>query len=89
MYLANVAGGISFTDVARGFGRNRSTVAHACGLIEDLRDDPNLDRSMTLLEGALRSTFRLPDLQPPDLQQPDLKSPRLAPIPRRLNRTPP
>lgn len=62
MYLANVAGGVSFPDVARGFGRDRSTVAHACSRIEDLRDDPSLDRSLALLEGALRSTFRLPDL---------------------------
>ena len=62
MYLANVAGGVSFPDVARGFGRNRATVVHACSRIEDLRDDPSLDWSLTLLEGALRSTFRLPDL---------------------------
>jgi Bacterial dnaA protein helix-turn-helix len=63
MYLANVAGGVSFKDVGRGFGRNRSTVAYACGRIEDLRDDPRLDLSLSLLEGALRSTFRMPDLR--------------------------
>ena len=62
MYLANVAGGGSLSDVARNFGRDRSTVAHACKRIEDLRDAPDLDISLALLEGALRSTFRLPDL---------------------------
>jgi hypothetical protein len=30
-------------------------VAHACGLIEDLRDDPVFDRSLELLEGVLRA----------------------------------
>lgn len=62
MYLANIVGGVSFSDVARGFGRDRSTVAHACGRIEDLRDDPGVDRSLALLESTLRSTFRMPDL---------------------------
>jgi hypothetical protein len=62
MYLANIAGGVSLSDVARGFGRDRSTVAHACGRIEDWRDDPRVDRSLALLESALRSTFRMPDL---------------------------
>ncbi len=61
-YLANVAGGVAFRDVARVFGRHPSTVAHACHRIEDLRENLLLDRSLSLLEGALRCTFRLPDL---------------------------
>jgi chromosomal replication initiation ATPase DnaA len=54
MYLAHVTCGLSLTEVGQLFVRDRTTVAHACGLIEDLRDDPVLDRSLDLLEGVLR-----------------------------------
>lgn len=59
MYLANVGGGISLTQVGHHFGRDRSTVAHACALVEDLRDDPALDLALTLIEQALRAAVRL------------------------------
>jgi len=55
MYLAHVACGLSLTEVGRVFARDRTTVAHACGLVEDLRDDPVIDRSLELLEGVLRN----------------------------------
>jgi len=55
MYLAHVAWGLSLTEVGYVFSRDRTTVAHACGLVEDLRDDPVLDRSLELLEGVLRA----------------------------------
>src|SRR5882757_6457100 len=55
MYLAHVAWGLTLTDVGHLFSRDRTTVAHACGLIEDSRDDPMLDRSLELLEGVLRA----------------------------------
>ena len=53
MYLAHVAFRLSFTQVGQLFGRDRTTVAHACGVIEDLRDDHNLDRALTVLSAAL------------------------------------
>ncbi len=53
MYLAHVAFRLSFTQVGNLFGRDRTTVAHACGVIEDLRDDEHLDRALTVLAGAL------------------------------------
>ena len=59
MYLANVAGGVTLTDVGHAFGRDRTTVAHACALVEDRRDDPAIDLSLTLLEQSLRASFRL------------------------------
>lgn len=62
MYLANVGAGVSFSDVGRSFRRDRTTVAHACGRIEDLRDDPAWDLPLTLIEGALRAMLRMPDL---------------------------
>jgi chromosomal replication initiation ATPase DnaA len=35
MYLAHVVFGLSLTEVGHIFERDRTTVAHACGLIED------------------------------------------------------
>jgi len=61
MYLAHVGLGFSFTEVGRLFTRDRTTVAHACGVIEDRRDDPLFDRTLELLEyavNALASTRR-------------------------------
>jgi chromosomal replication initiation ATPase DnaA len=54
MYLGHIALGLNFTDVARLFGRHRTTAAQACGLIEDARDDVVLDRTLELLEAAVR-----------------------------------
>ena len=39
MYLAHVAYQLSYTEVARSFGRDRTTVHHACAVIEDARED--------------------------------------------------
>jgi len=54
MYLAHVAGGMSLARVAYAFGRDRSTVAHACRTIEDRRDDPAFDAQVEMLEELLR-----------------------------------
>ena len=54
MYLAHVACGLSLTEVGEVFARDRTTVAYACGRIEDLRDNPAFDRSLELLEGVMR-----------------------------------
>jgi chromosomal replication initiation ATPase DnaA len=54
MYLAHVGLGLTFTTVGRLFGRDRRTVAHACALVEDCRDAAAFDRTLDLLEGALR-----------------------------------
>ncbi len=43
MYLLRASLGMSLSRVARAFGRDRSTVSHACHVIEDLRDDPDFD----------------------------------------------
>lgn len=53
MYLAHVAFGMTLTDVGALFARDRTTVAYACGVVEDRRDDPGFDRSMDRLEAAL------------------------------------
>lgn len=53
MYLAHVAFGVPQSDVARGFRRDRTTVAYACRRIEDLRDGP-FDGEVTRLEACAR-----------------------------------
>ena len=53
MYLAHVVGGESLTDIGQHFRRDRTTVAHACRLVEQRRDDPNFDRVLQLLEWVL------------------------------------
>jgi chromosomal replication initiation ATPase DnaA len=52
MYLAHVVFGLSFTEIGRGFDRDRTTAAHACRLVEDRRDDPAVDSVMSSLESA-------------------------------------
>ena len=58
MYVAHVSFGISFSDIGRAFGRDRTTAAHACRLIEDRRDDPTVDVLLASLENACRSLRR-------------------------------
>lgn len=57
MYLTHVAFGLSLTRVGVCFGRDRTTVRHACALIEDRRDDPGLEFGLTALETALLATM--------------------------------
>jgi chromosomal replication initiation ATPase DnaA len=52
MYLAHVAFGLSLTEVGEVFGRDRSTAAHACRLMESRRDDPHMDTLLIRLEHA-------------------------------------
>ena len=55
MYLAHTGLGMSLTRVAYAFGRDRSTVAHACHLVEDRRDDPQFDDWVAALEDSARA----------------------------------
>jgi chromosomal replication initiation ATPase DnaA len=59
MYLAHVACGLSLTNTGCLFRRDRTTAAHACSVIEDLRDDPVADRALTVLEAAMASLMRI------------------------------
>ena len=56
MYLSRVVFEMSLGEVAHAFGRDRSTASHAFHHIEDLRDDPELDRTLGYLETLLRGT---------------------------------
>lgn len=52
MYLAHVSLGLSLSQVAANFGRDRTTVAHACARVEDRRDDPAFEQTIACLESA-------------------------------------
>lgn len=53
MYIAHVGVGLSLTEVGRLFGRDRTTAAHACRLIEERRDDPDLDGRLAMIEAMI------------------------------------
>ncbi|MBA5779053.1 chromosomal replication initiator DnaA [Stappia sp. F7233] len=59
MYLAHVVLGMSLTDVGRRFGRDRTTAAYACRLVEDKRDDPAFDLLTTSLEEAVGAGLKV------------------------------
>ena len=50
MYLGHVTCGLSLTEVGQLFERDRTTVAHACQVVEDRREDQDFDRAIELLE---------------------------------------
>jgi chromosomal replication initiation ATPase DnaA len=50
MYLAHVGFALSFEAIGRAFDRDRTTVSHACRVVEDSRDDAGLDRRLAALE---------------------------------------
>jgi hypothetical protein len=50
MYLAHIGFELSLGTISRVFDRDRSTVSHACHLVEDGRDDIWLDCRLEALE---------------------------------------
>ncbi len=58
MYVAHVVLRLRMSDVGRGFGRDRTTVIHACQTIEDLRDEPEFDRIVSMFEQVASAAFR-------------------------------
>lgn len=53
MYLCHVVFGQTLAEIGAAFGRDRTTVSHACALIEDMRDDPRFDEEVCVLERLL------------------------------------
>jgi len=54
MYLSHVTFGLTLTQTGALFARDRTTVAHGCGVVEDRRDNPALDRALDIADTALR-----------------------------------
>ena len=50
MYVAHVTLGLIMSEVGRGFGRDRKTVQYACHVVEDMREDPEIDRIVAQAE---------------------------------------
>jgi chromosomal replication initiation ATPase DnaA len=57
MYVTHCTLGLTMTDIGTGFGRDRTTVLHACHLIEDMRDDIEFDRIVTTFERIALAAF--------------------------------
>lgn len=50
MYVCHVQLGIPMSDIGPCFGRDRTTVGHACQVVEDRRDEPAFDEFVATLE---------------------------------------
>jgi len=53
MYLAHTQFSMAMTEVGLAFGRDRTTVSHACRVVEDKRDEDVFDLTINQLEGLL------------------------------------
>jgi chromosomal replication initiation ATPase DnaA len=58
MYVTHVVLGLSMAEVSRGFQRDRTTVLHACHLIEDMREDGDFDKIVGMTERVALAAFR-------------------------------
>ncbi|MDP1554450.1 MAG: helix-turn-helix domain-containing protein [Hyphomonas sp.] len=59
MYITYAGLGMSLSRVAVAFGRDRSTIARACRLVEDYREDADFDTWVDQLALGLRSVALL------------------------------
>ncbi|WP_319005504.1 helix-turn-helix domain-containing protein [Pararhizobium sp. YC-54] len=60
MYVCHVILQISLTDIGYSFGRDRTTVSHACNVVEDRRDDRAFDDFIAALERVVTCFFGAP-----------------------------
>ncbi len=54
MYVCHVVLRLSLSEIGRAFGRDRTTVGHACHVVEDRRDDPAFEAFVSALERVAR-----------------------------------
>lgn len=54
MYLTHICCGLNLTQTGKLFDRDRTTVAYACNLVEDRRDESNFDLTLEILEKTIR-----------------------------------
>jgi hypothetical protein len=59
MYVAHVVLRLSLTDIGIVYGRDRTTVGHACNVVEDRRDDAAYDRFVAGIERIVGSALEL------------------------------
>ncbi|WP_127145618.1 helix-turn-helix domain-containing protein [Pelagibacterium montanilacus] len=53
MYIAHTLLEVTMSDVGACFGRDRTTVAHACQTVEDMRDDCDADARISTIEASV------------------------------------
>lgn len=58
MYVCHVTLQIPLYEIGKAFGRDRTTVGHACHVVEDRRDDPAFDEFVAAVERTVGSVFR-------------------------------
>ncbi len=57
MYLSHVVLSVPYQGIATAFGRDRTTVVHACAVVEDRRDDAGYDRFVEQCERCVKAVF--------------------------------
>lgn len=57
MYVCHVTLQISLSDIGLAFGRDRTTVGHACNVVEDRRDVAGFDEFVATAERIVLSVF--------------------------------
>ncbi|SOE17497.1 DnaA-like protein [Hoeflea halophila] len=57
MYLCHVVLSVPYQTIANAFSRDRTTVMHACSVIEDRRDDAAYDRFVERCERCVKAVF--------------------------------
>ena len=57
MYVCHVVLSLSLSDIGTAFGRDRTTVGHACNVVEDRRDDAGFDAFVSAIERVVLSVF--------------------------------
>lgn len=57
MYVSHVVLSLSLSDIGAAYGRDRTTVGHACNVVEDRRDDAAFDAFVAAIERVVLSVF--------------------------------
>lgn len=57
IYLSHVVLSVPYRTVATAFGRDRTTIVHACAVVEDRRDDTGYDRFVERCERCIEAVF--------------------------------
>jgi len=57
MYLSHVVLSVPYRSIAIAFGRDRTTVVHACSVTEDRRDDAGYDHFIERCERCIEAVF--------------------------------
>lgn len=57
MYVCHVCLSIPLSEIGDAFGRDRTTVSHACHVVEDRRDDSAYDELISTVERIVSAVF--------------------------------